>query len=191
MIKFWNRRWFRIAAAVIAVLLVIQFGTFFVYGRRTMPRAAMRHCLRPTGYVVIEAETWASLTTAQQASLTTYLDAHASARYRSIEEVPVARTVRAANTDQEVKLYRTVATQSWRSPAEVEKLRKEAEAKDHLVKFVDGYQLSWRSNGEGLFWMRSWVTYYGGFDDAAGNESLYVWVLGLWVRVRDEGGFVT
>jgi hypothetical protein len=194
--RIWQRRGAWIAAAIVALLLAIQVGTYALFARHSMPQAGLRQfrlndTLKGCEFVIIDAASWAAMTPDQQAALEAELRKFVPTIYHAEEEVPVSRLITTAITQSDRDAYEKCRTTPGYTPRTIELLRRRIEIGYRILGYRKGIQVRWGSEGSGLFWMYCYSGYWISGTGAAWRTGLYVWVLGRWVQIRDDGGMIS
>lgn len=185
----------RIAITLLAMLLLIQFISYFWYAETISPRTGIRHLsdyglLRSKKFAVVEKETWDPLSEAQRAVLAAELGLFVGTIYHSMSEVPENSLVFMATTEIDKTNYESWKHRSDLPPQFIEEKRRELEAGRRIVGLKDGIRIGCHVDNSGLFWMKCsaghWVSGLG----AEGRTDVYIWVLGFWMRVYNLGHFM-
>lgn len=176
------------AGVIVTLLAIIQTATYLGYADTTMPQAGIRsltdsNLLRDRDFVVVDPETWATLTEGQKAALSEELGRLAGTVYHSLDEVPEGGIHWTPITDKDRKNYQRSKQLGGVSPEMLQRKKREIESGRKMLGLNGGVRLRWHLENHGPFWMkcrsRSWVSRKG----AEYRSDVYLWVLGAWVRI--------
>jgi hypothetical protein len=196
----WKRR-LVVAAVVLTGLFAVELGTYLAWAEAKMPSAGIPHLwvfrdgqlFRGSGFVVVDGETWRSLSDAQKAELTAVLLKHVPTLYHSMDEVPLRVLPLGRLMDfQEERLKQRIVERGLSDrEAERERAKMLAGNRGMSLAGYGGTKFSWFLLDAGFLWMDCWAGEYHSGLGAEFRRDIYVWVLGRWVRVWRLGGQVS
>jgi hypothetical protein len=185
-------RWSVRVGLVLAVLVLVQFGTYFWLAKEAMPRAGITHLADYKGihnceFAAVGEETWGRLSPGQRATLERELSRHVKVIYHSADAIPDSSKHFWPVTEQFRQSYEEARKLQSGSTEALEYMRKAIEAGRELVGLKGGMEFNWKLEGRGPFWMRCTARCYMSHTGAEQRTDLYIWVLGRWFRVWNYG----
>lgn len=178
------------------MLLVIQFGTYWAYGQRTMPQACLRQLrdfpgLDHKDFVVVGEESEAAMTPGQRAAFTGFLCRYVPTVYHGMSEVPESRLMTEPVPQKTRDDFTRWEDEKALDPETLTTLRQQIAAGRRVVGYRNGWKVTWQLQASRLFWMHCRATYHEAPTGAEGVGGHYIWVLSFWVPVWTDWGFMS
>ncbi len=204
MLRWWrSRRFWWIAGATLAALLVVQVTTYLWLAERTMPRAALRAMdayqqQAPLDFVVVSPASWGAMSDAQREDLRGFLLRKAKVVYRSVAEVPLTDLVTEPFSPRWHGYYACWAEHPCCDAELRSELAWQLRTGKRVTAYANGARVTWWPERRGWFWMScttgapesvapgvmplgtAWAPRRGYVTP---GPNAYIWVVCRWVRV--------
>ena len=177
------------------LLTGIQCLTYWAWAEKTMPQS----CFQSLGYVppghydyiVIDDHSEKQMSPAQRTVLSAFLQQRTPTVYHGMASVPNDRLVTEPITEEFLQEFAIWESRKTTTPETLDYFRQEIQLGRRVIGERGGTRIFWTRESSGLFWMNASAGCHTGPLSAVSSSDTYIWVLGIWIRIKNNGGMIS